>query len=101
MESEQRFFPEYLNKGSKGPAVALLQVLLKDYGYNEGAISVNGEYDEETAEGVRQLQKELEIEDDGHFGPATREAWVDKMDGPDVNAIPKSAFTRAEEYVGP
>ncbi len=98
MSESEKFYPEFLDVGSKGPAVAHLQSALLQAGYNP-AIEVDGDYGGQTTLGVRELQEELGVEVDGHFGPATRDAWT-KAGGPDVNAIPKSAFTCAEAYIG-
>lgn len=94
-------FPKYLNKGSKGPAVALLQCLLKDRGCNMENIVVDGDYGEQTARGVAELQTLLGIEPDGNFGPATRKALVDDDGGLDVNSILAAAFTGKTLTVGP
>jgi hypothetical protein len=94
----ERFFPEYLNQGSKGPAVALLQCILRDRGYS--FVTVDGEYGEETARGVRALQAGLNIKKDGHFGPATRRALVNNG-GLDVNAILAKVFSGKTKAVGP
>ena len=85
-----KLFPKYLDKGSGGPAVALLQCLLIDRSCNSENIIVDGEYGEQTAEGVRQLQQNLGVDQDGNFGPATREAL--KLEGLDVNEIPAHVF---------
>lgn len=94
-----KFFPEYLNQGSKCPAVALLQCLLKNAGFND-KIVVDGDYGEETAKGVRALQSMLRIEEDGHFGPATRKAMAERG-GLDVNALPADIFEGENKPVGP
>lgn len=102
---DKKFFPPYLNKGSKGPPVALLQCLLKDRGCNSDNIVVDGDYSEETAKGVKELQKTLGIEADGNFGPKTRAALANERFvfgiGFDVNAILASAFSGPTEAVGP
>ena len=92
-----QFYPEFLNSGSKGPAVAHLQSLLLQAGYNP-AIEVDGDYGDETTKGIRELQEDLGVEVDGNFGPDTRAAWL-RDGGPDVNAIPKNAFTCEEKYL--
>ena len=68
-------FPEHLNKGSRGSAVALLQVILKAGGCDEGdKIVVDGEYGDNTAQAVKEFQEQYGVEVDGNFGPETREA---------------------------
>lgn len=96
------FFPTFLNKGSKGPPVALLQCLLIDRGCNSDNITVDGDYGEETAKGVFELQKELGVEADGNFGPQTREALANECGAPglDVNKIPASAFSGPTTAIG-
>lgn len=89
------FFPEYLNQGSKGPAVALLQIILLALNCNsriipDGDYTVNGE----TARGVAELQRRMcfKVSDmDGNFGPKTRKAFHEKY-GWDVNSLPKNIF---------
>ncbi len=82
-----KLFPEYLPPGSKGPAVMFLQLMLQAGGYNSEAIVADGDYGDETAEGVRQFQRQVDLDDDGAFGPDTRAKWLEKT-GLDVNAIP-------------
>jgi peptidoglycan hydrolase-like protein with peptidoglycan-binding domain len=97
------FFPEFLNHGSRGPAVILLQLLLKAGGYNRTGIIPDGDYGEETAKGVRLVQGELGFAEegiDGNFGPKTRAAYRVRF-GIDVNAIPIDAFTGETKAVGP
>jgi len=54
-------------------------------------IKVDGRYGDETAEGVRNLQRELGLEADGNFGPATRLAFLRQF-GFDVNALLEKNF---------
>lgn len=68
-------FPRpYLPPGSKGPAVVVLQLMLKVAGFNS-AIYPDGEFGEQTAFAVRSFQESVGIEADGCFGPATRAAF--------------------------
>jgi peptidoglycan hydrolase-like protein with peptidoglycan-binding domain len=85
-----RLFPEYLNKGSRGPAVVVLQIILLARGYNPQIIP-DGEYGEQTALGVKQLQTDLRVDQDGHFGPATRAALL-KESALDVNSLTSNLF---------
>ena len=90
MEHE-KLFPEYLNKGAKNPAaVAFLQALLVFGCYNP-AIIIDGEYGEETAIGVKSLQRELGVDADGNFGPKTRAALFAKTKL-DINSLQKDIF---------
>jgi peptidoglycan hydrolase-like protein with peptidoglycan-binding domain len=76
MSDQKKLFPEFLDKGSRGPAVAVLQLLLKIQDFDlEQTIVVDGDYGDMTAAGVQRLQEYLQIEQDGNFGPATREAF--------------------------
>ena len=104
----KKLFPAYLNVGSRGPAVAVLQLFLRGGAFNQNREVTVGEYDEETAEGVRNLQKYLvnighSVGDDGpdgNFGPKTREA-VSKAFGIDFNALPWEVFQGETQAVGP
>lgn len=89
-----RLFPEYLNAGSRGPAVVALQLFLLG-GYN-AAITPSGDYDEHTVTGVKALQSELGLDGvgdgvDGHFGPGTR-AELKRQYGFDIDALPADIF---------
>ena len=68
-------FPQpYLNIGSRGPAVVVLQLMLLALRYNPKIVP-DGDYGEETAQAVRELQADFELEQDGNFGPNTRAAF--------------------------
>lgn len=69
-----RVFPEYLNRGSEGSGVAVLQWFL----LGNGCLNVipDGIYGHETAEAVKQLQRDLGVDPDGNFGPATKRAFM-------------------------
>ena len=101
-----RLFPEYLNKGSKGPAVALLQTLLLSQDFNRNIV-VDGDYGGETARGVEELQQFLNgvanrevLEVDGNFGSETRKAYA-KYFHLDVDTLPASIFAGETVGVGP
>lgn len=91
----EKLFPEYLNKGSKGPAVAVLQVFLAGGCYGgDCQVFPNGVYDEATAVAVMNLQVDLAFEGndvDGHFGPGTRARLKETL-GIDMNAILADIF---------
>ena len=96
-----KFFPEYLDKGSVGPAVALLQTLLVVLGFNGENIVIDGDYGGETVIGVTMLQRDLPgVEPDGNFGPATRVAFMAQY-RLDVDTLPAGIFTGVTEAVGP
>ena len=85
----KKLFPQpYLQSGSFGPAVVVLQAMLICLGYNSKKIIADGDYGEETKQGVIDFQKALKLEPDGNFGPNTRAAFLEKT-GIDVNRIPK------------
>jgi peptidoglycan hydrolase-like protein with peptidoglycan-binding domain len=95
-----KMFQKYLDMGSKGPAVVVLQLLLKAAGYNSSAIVPDGDYGEQTAAGVRELQKHHGIEVDGHFGPDTRKALMD-FTTVNVNDLDAELFIGETLAVGP
>lgn len=85
----KKLFPKpYLQSGSFGPAVVMLQVMLICLGYNSKKIIADGDYGEETKTGVMAFQKVVKLEEDGNFGPNTRAAFLEKT-GIDVNKISK------------
>ena len=98
---DDKLFPKYLKKGSRGPAVAFLQALLLAQDFNPSII-VDGEYGGQTALGVEKLQKFLnnwrgsQLKVDGNFGPATRETYKQyfKLD---VDGLPASIFAGTTE----
>jgi len=96
----KKLFPQpYLQSGSFGPAVVVLQAMLICLGYNSEKIVANGDYGEETKQGVIDFQKAVKLEPDGNFGPNTRAAFLD-ITGIDVNEIPKIKRKNAN-YLSP
>ena len=73
-------FPRYMQKGSSGPHVAVLQIFLFGAGWGKKGLVPNWTYDEVTAEAVRTLQRVCGLDPDGNFGPMTR-ATVQKSYG--------------------
>lgn len=94
-----KLFPEYLNQGSKGPAVAVLQVLLKAGRFDPNSeITIDGDYGPITAQAVKRLQGSMGVEADGNFGPGTRQVyrvqhWID------VNTLEAEPFCGQIFYV--
>ena len=93
-----KIFPPFLNQGSRGPAVRVLQCLL--HGRHDSP-NVTGNYDELTANAVKTLQVELGFRDgdvDGNFGPATRAAFSAQF-GVDVDLFMIHDFTGMTYYM--
>ena len=102
MAAKKLFASKFLNKGSKGPAVTVLQFALKFEGYAR-KIEVDGDYGDETWKAVKKMQRVLGFtgkDVDGHFGPATRQALFEAT-GLDVNDIDASLFTGKTNAVVP
>ena len=92
-----KIFPPFLNQGSRGPAVRVLQCLL--HGRHDSP-NVTGNYDEATGNAVKTLQVELGFRDgdvDGNFGPATRAAFSAQF-GVDVDSLMIFDFTGPTYY---
>ena len=99
---DEKFFPEYLNAGSKHPAVVLLKIVLIVLDFNR-YIVINDSYDAETIAGVKKLQCLLGFKGtdiDGHFGPKIRRAFL-KSYGLDVNYLRVSDFQGEKIVVTP
>ena len=69
-------FPEYMQKGSSGPCVTVLQVFLVGAGFYADGSSSNIVFDKEfgevTAKVLARWQRVMLIKDDGQCGPETR-----------------------------
>lgn len=104
--SAKLFFPKFLDKGSQGPPVLVLQLLLLASEKAPEGLVPDSVYGAMTAKGVENLQEELrmlgntEVEIDGNFGPTTRAAYF-KESGIDVNAFTKAMFTEETKAVQP
>ena len=70
-------FPRYLNKGSLGHHVTLLQVFLAGAGYGEGLV-FDRDFGKATALAVQKFQRMNDIADDGNCGPETRQLMKDR-----------------------
>lgn len=94
LDDIEPLFPQYLDRGSHGQAVAMLQLLLVTHGLAAPGLAIDGEYGDVTAESVRRVQERHGLEQDGHFGPDTRKGFAEELGGFHVNSIPKSPFDR-------
>ena len=96
-------FSPYLDVGSNGTAVDVLQAILCGLGYGEDIVR-DGDYGEITKQAMMALQRDLGFtgEDvDGNFGPATRAALKEQK-GIDVSLIPYSDLYDTENiWFGP
>lgn len=64
--------PRYMEKGSKGPHVALLQAFLAGK-FGVDNLVIDGDYGDVTAGLVKKFQHGNRLEKDGNCGPKTRE----------------------------
>ncbi len=89
-------FPPVLERGTHGPAVVILQMILAPVmvltGYDDARVEVSGVYDEKTERAVKLLQEILGVEDKaaaGKFDSLTQSELVE-MCGVRINNIPAS-----------
>ncbi len=95
-----KLFPgRYMNRGSKGPAVAALQLFLLGTRINRDIV-VDGEYGEQTMLAVMELQRTCDIEADGNFGPETRRAVHRRYDL-DFDSLEQDLFEGDTDAVTP
>jgi len=91
-----KLFPNYLNQGSKGPAVNVLGLLMVAAGYGKlGDIVLDGDYtpDGKISKAVKRFQEDYSLKDvDGNFGPETRKEFYNQT-GIDVDALTVDMFT--------
>lgn len=69
-------FDRILRRGDKGDDVKKLQELLNELGYE---IEVDGDYGRATKEAVRDFQNKNGLSADGNFGPKTAEVMLSKV----------------------
>lgn len=67
---------QMLRKGSRGPGVQALQVLLMGYGYSCGSWGADGDFGSATDSAVKAYQAAKKLEVDGIVGPATWQALL-------------------------
>jgi hypothetical protein len=92
-------FPPYLQLGSSGPAVFVLQLILQAMGRTP--IVVNGKFDSVTEDRVKELQEILGFTGsnvDGCFGPATRARLKEYDGGVGVDALMASDFAGGTQW---
>jgi len=89
--SAERLFPgPYMERGSKGPAVATLQIILKALGFGKDIV-VDRDFGEKTEMGVSQYQEARGLRVDGKCGPDTRKMILVDT-GIDLNNLPADLF---------
>jgi hypothetical protein len=95
-------FPPFLDAGSEGPPVTLLHLWLIHDGYGTGKIDLDGTYGPVTVAAVKELQRDLGVEDDGNFGSETRARYEEAFGfGIQINDIPATAFQGKTKWAGP
>lgn len=85
-----------LRKGDKGEAVAQLQTMLAEHGYDLGKWGIDGDFGSATEKAVKAFQKDAGLKVDGIVGPAT---WA-ALDGKPVEqrnySVKVTGLTRDE-----
>ncbi|MDP1706330.1 MAG: peptidoglycan-binding domain-containing protein [bacterium] len=76
--------PEYMDKGSHGPHVTILQAFLCGWG-DGGNIEFDQDYGDVTADLVGKFQSDRELDVDSNCGPETRQSMLE-TDGFDFAA---------------
>ena len=89
----------FMERGSTGPAVGVLQLILKVLGCNE-AIEIDLDFGDETEEGLKVLQRRYGLEADGKCGPGTRERIHEEI-GIKLNALSADLFKEETVTVPP
>ena len=80
----------FMEKGSKGPAVVVLQIVLKMFGCG-WEIEVDGDFGDKTEEGLCMYQRTRGLEVDGKCGPEVR-AEICRQIGIDFDSLPADLF---------
>ncbi|MFA6184183.1 MAG: peptidoglycan-binding protein [Parcubacteria group bacterium] len=95
MTTENGKFSTWLNAGSMGWEVVVLQILLR-LKLLSTSVSISGYYGNKTVDGVCKWQRMLGVEVDGNFGQDTRKKII-KRGGLDFNTLLAAVFrTKAE-----
>lgn len=95
----QRLFPLYMNSESgtgdrsHGGAVTILKILFFGTKYYDRDYEINFVYCNGLVRVIKRFQKIHGIEEDGNFGPDTREKFKEEF-GLDVNAVNRNIFAR-------
>lgn len=84
-------FPRCMGKGSSGPAVQFLQIVLKLTGCDNPCLKIDGFYGEETEKSVKCLQHLTGAFEDGVFGPETMAAF-EVLFGVDLKELKLDSF---------
>ena len=97
----QKMFPPYLDEGSMGLAVMYLQALLSalDLELPEG-FRIDGKQTGPTTKAIKTLQRHMEYDPDGNFGPGTRARFKEAY-GIDVDSIPMPVEGGSTLWFGP
>jgi peptidoglycan hydrolase-like protein with peptidoglycan-binding domain len=101
-----KLFPgPYMERGSKGPAVAVLQAILMaicpcTLRVSEINVEITGVFDEETEKAVRYYQQKRGLEVDGKCGPQTRREIFEQT-GIHLNELPADIFVGKTVTVPP
>lgn len=90
-----KIFPEYLNSDSHGLAATMLAGFFAGIEFDpDKEIVPDAEYGPKLTAAVKRLQRRYGLEQDGNFGPQTREAFKEEF-GFDPDEVPLHHATRA------
>jgi len=100
-------FPEYLDQGSAGAAVVVLQALFlgSEFEDSDFPIEINGLYADSLIKAIENFQEKHSMGIDGNCGPDTRRA-IERRFGVDLNQVPyfshtKAKFPEGKEFIHP